>query len=85
MSETVYRFIPSNIPGQWAVFHRATGTRVPGLVTVKPDAVGDPRRFCYQRPVALPSDKKPKLFTISAGSVAELSDRLDKFFKKETS
>jgi len=33
MSDRHYRFIESDVPGSWDVFHRATMIRVPGIVT----------------------------------------------------
>lgn len=82
---TKYRFLPSNIPGIWAVFDRQSNTRVPGFVKMKAEAVGDAGRFVYTReiPNGKPAGRagaKPLLHTVSAATVAELSDAIDRYF-----
>jgi hypothetical protein len=78
-----YRFLPSNIPGHWYVLETLTGTRVPGLVTMKPDAVGDPHRLCWKRELPQGGRRKPVVAALSAGTVGELSEKLDRFFQGE--
>lgn len=84
MSDTKYRFLPSNIPGCWGVYERATETRMPGFVTMKPDAKDDPERLRYERRSEGTVGKdKGAVAVIHAPTVGELSEKLDQYFNSE--
>jgi hypothetical protein len=81
VSETVYRFEATPTPGVYRPFHRATETRVPGEVIVKPNAQGQPDRFTFVRDIPPPKGKrKHTIIELRAATVAELSEKLDKMF-----
>ena len=79
MTETKYKFLPSMTPGLYAVFHRETDTRVPGIVS--PGTHEGKRRLTYDR--ELPPEKKGgrhKHISFTAASVAEMSEKVERYF-----
>lgn len=68
-----YKFIESDVPGSWDVFHAATMIRVPGFV------VRDSEGFVFER--HLRGAKAD--FRIEAKTVAELDAKVTEHFERE--